>query len=177
MKARLLAAALALAAVGAAHTHAGGQSVAGPASVPLQNARGFVTCRAARFDGGAYAAAHCDGKRRVNGTPAASSVDPTRDLRHFDAMPAPGVGLRRASIGDVLTWQNDRGGGTVTVTATGQPDGTFAFAFRDGCTATFGESGTGLYGGDGALVGVLVSLEFTAAPKTPTGLGWAVQVP
>lgn len=147
-----------------------------PASVPLVGYGGRVTCRAARFEGGSYTARHCAGPRLVAGTPAPHSDDPTRDLAHVAAMPAPGVGLRPAVAGERLTWRNDRAGGTVTVLRTGEAGGLFAFFYADGDMAQLGESGTGLYGADGQLVGVLVALD-CLPNRTATGTGWAVQVP
>lgn len=147
-----------------------------PASVPLVGYGGRVTCRAARYDGGAYSARHCEGPRLLDGQTAPYSADPTRDLLHFAAMPAAGVGLRPAVVGERLTWRNDRAGGTVTVLRTGEAGGLFAFFYADGDMANFGESGSGLYGDDGALVGVL-SLLGCLPDHTVTGAGWAVQVP
>lgn len=150
-----------------------------PASVPLDG-RGW--CRVARFEGGAYTAAHCIGRVVVGGVVADTSVDPARDLRHYAALYAPGVGLRQAVVGERLTWRNDRGGGGVVVTGPGDADepSTFAFCRIDGDFPQFGESGTGLYGADGALVGVLVTLRHTGTEHrigTVTGAGLAVQVP
>lgn len=181
-----LAIALTIAALIVSATRAGGERRPSPASVPLVNADGSVTCRGARYSGGTYSARHCYGRRTVNGTPAAYSVDPHRDLRHYTANAAPGVELRPAVGGETLTWSNDRGAGAVEVRALGQPGGMFTFQVQPGAgaTPTFGESGTGLYGDDGALVGVLVELHFDEKPgpqgtpvQIPNGVGWAVQVP
>lgn len=173
---RAWATAAALVGIAWALAHVAAGQDGPPASVPLVGYGGRVTCRAARYEGGAYSAKHCQGPRLLDGQTAPYSADPARDLLHFAAMPAAGVGLRPAVVGERLTWRNDRAGGTVTVLRTGEAGGLFAFFYADGDMAQLGESGTGLYGGDGALVGVLALLD-CLPDRTATGEGWAVQVP
>lgn len=165
-----LAYALASAAAGEAPTRA---------SVPMRAWSGARVCHGAPTADGTYSSRHC-GQLTVDGQRAERSVDPTRDLAHYAAGGDPSIRLRAAVVGETLHWRGERGEGRVTVIfdAASDPERVGEFTFRrlDGSLATFGDSGTGLYGDDGALVGVLSSLWFDDGQR-PTGMGKAVQVP
>lgn len=158
--------------------HASGQEPAFPASVPLRTAAGVTVCRVTPMAGGAYSAGHCVralGRLYPDGLYAPWSVDPTRDLAHFAALYAPAVVMRAVVDGEVLYWRNDRASGAVTAMGTGwqvqdssgwydyvqgaQPRGEAVVLglWRGGARFAAGDSGSGLWGADGALVGILVT--------------------
>lgn len=148
-----------------------------PPSVPLRTTSGASVCHVTPMANGAYGVAHCIhavGRLFPDGIPAAYSVDPVRDLSHFAALADPGVRLRDAVDGEVLHWQNSRAFGSVMVTAHGWQiaDGhgfydysrvpcagerVILTAWRDGSRFMPGDSGSGAWGEDGALIGVLAS--------------------
>lgn len=177
-----LAFALVLAALAATATRAGGEAPAPafPPSLPLRTSSGAIACRATPMGTGAYFAAHCRraGALHIDGLPPfAWSVDPTRDLAHAATAASPGVVMRRAVEGEPLYWRNDRAAGSVTATAHGwqvaDPKNANHYDYlydnsrggqpvilthwRGGSRFLSGDSGTGAWSEDGALVGVLVS--------------------
>ena len=160
-------------------TRASGEAMPFPASVPLRTVSGAVVCHAAPMADGVMTAAHCGpGELSVDWTRAPYSVDASgRDLAHMAAAADPAVTMRPAATGEVLRWRSDYGAGDVTVTGAG--GGLVYFAHRSGSHLTWGCSGTGLYGDDGALVMILTNL-YCASPATPCrfdGTGYGVQVP
>ncbi len=149
-----------------------------PASVPLRTASGASVCHVTPMANGAYGVAHCVravGRLLPDGIPAAYSLDAGgRDLSHFVALADPTVRLRDAVDGEPLYWQNSRAAGSVTVLAHGWqvPDGPNTYDYsrvpcagerviltlwRGGSRFMPGDSGTGVWGEDGALIGVLSS--------------------
>ncbi len=156
-----LAIALTIGALIVSAARAGGQApnpAPFPASVPVRAVSGAVICRAAPMADGAYVSRHCEAHAPlyVDGVRAAYSCDPSRDLMHLSIAANPAVVMRPAVVGERLRWRSDFGAGDVTVTWT--RGAVVSFAHGSGTRLSWGCSGTGLYGDDGALVAVLSDL-------------------
>lgn len=136
--------------------------------------RGQIWCRGAYMADGLYTAGHClePGQRYgISGSRAISGLwsrDPWRDLGHIVGLGCAQVTLRRPELGEtaerrgrgdavpivyMLTThaQYERGGevGDVTFDLWCPPDGNGPIP---------GDSGTGVYGADGALVGIVAAM-------------------
>lgn len=150
-----------------------------PASVPLYNGPGDAVCRAAPMPDGAYSAAHCvhvNGRLWLGGRAPDYSVDAGgRDLMHLAAAGDPSVRLRAPVEYETVRWQNDRGAGRGVVVQVSAR--AFEFVRTSGDVLNRDDSGTGLHGDDGALVGIVAELDFRLPDYAPLGTGAAVRVP
>ena len=148
-----------------------------PLSIPVRAISGATVCRAAPMSNGLYLSAHCTaaGPLYIDGIMPLFSVDPVRDLMHMGCCANPAVVLRPAVVGEVLYWRNDRAAGELIADAIGWQvdDGNNHYDYsrdeyadgerviltywRSGSRFAPGDSGTGAWGSDGQLVGILVS--------------------
>lgn len=172
-----------------ARAGARGALAAGASSVPIYLA-GVLWCHAAPAPDGWYTAAHCTwglrGRRLALvgvGVPP-WSVDPARDLAHFEGA-ARSIPLRVPALYDYAVWQSSQGGGTMQYAGSldqlivDYPGQEYQVWCRvDGAAIRHGDSGTGLFAAtDGALMGVVTNRSDAPVPWCWGASAYAVGVP
>lgn len=177
---------------------------ADPFSTAVRDAEGGIRCHLTPMDNGVWTAGHCLNSKGPEGPIGGDwpySIDPVRDLGHI-AIPsmARSQTTRAAVIGERVEWRNARGTGAGFVAATwwsrGQTSAdadietlpqagpgwyTVAIVCHDGGRRVIkGDSGSGVWADDGALLGIVARAAMTkrAAAWGPCGgRQWFAAVP